>query len=581
MPSFQSTPAIATQAAVQRLPRWALPLLCLAYIIPGFAGRSPWKNADVAAFGVMSDLAAGLTDWFNPTVLGSPPDTPALLPYWLGAWSIQLLPASPDVAVRIPFMLALVCTFFLTWHAVFRFALLPSAQPVTFAFGGEAHPVDYARSLADGGLLALLASLGLAQLSHETTPAVIQLLAASMLLRAMSGFADPAVVRWLPAGLWLAGLVVLSGSGAPATAVIVSGLPLLAYALARNSRLPEGRSRERVHSGVILVWAAGVSASMVSLWFVGADTETLARALALDGAEFSSLGKLVFWFTWPVWPLALWTLWQWRRHIRAPHLQGPVWLACALVLATAWAPSPDRALLLSLPALSLLAAFSLPTLKRSFAALVDWFSVVFFTLCAVTVWVVWLAMLTGVPGKPAANVSRLAPGFTLEFSFLAFAAGTMATVVWLLLVRWRLGRHPPVIWKSLVLAATGSTMCWLLLMTLWMPLLDFARSYGPISRRLAAMIPADSTCTEAYGLSQAQAAGLVHHGKLRLRLAPSPEPCATLVVAQQAADQLTEDIDITQWAFKAKLSRLTDNKESLLLFQRVAPVKAVVETSED
>ena len=582
MQSYRATPAIATQAAVQRLPRWALPLLCLAYIIPGFVGRGPWKNADVAAFGVMSDLAVGLTDWFNPTVLGSPPDTPALIPYWLGAWSIQLLPAFPDVAVRIPFMLAVACTFFLTWHAVFRFALLPSAQPVTFAFGGEAHPVDYARSLADGGLLALLACLGLAQLSHETTPAVIQLLAASMLLRAMAGFADPAVLRRLPAGLWLAGLALMSGSGAPTTAVVVSGLPLLACAITLRSRPPEGQHPERVLPGFMWVWAAGVATSVTCLLMVGAETDILARALALDGADVTSLGQLFFWFTWPVWPLALWTLWRWRRHIRAPHLQGPVWLACALVWATAWAPSPDRTLLLSLPVLSLLAAFSLPTLKRSFAALVDWFSVLFFTLCAVTVWVVWLAMLTGVPAKPAANVSRLAPGFALDFSFLAFAAGAAATLVWLLLVRWRLGRHPPVIWKSLVLAATGSTLCWLLLMTLWMPLLDFARSYGPISRRLAALLPADSACTEAYGLSQAQAAGLVHHGKLQLRLAPSTELCATLVVAQQAADRLTEDIDITQWAFKAKLSRLTDNKESLLLFQRVAaPAKAAVEAADD
>ena len=44
-----------------------------------------------------------------------------------------------------------------------------------FAFGGEAAPTDYARAMADGGLLALIACLGLAQLSHETTPALAQL----------------------------------------------------------------------------------------------------------------------------------------------------------------------------------------------------------------------------------------------------------------------------------------------------------------------------------------------------------------------------------------------------------------------
>ena len=32
----QPTPAIVAQSAVRRLPRWALLLLCFAYVIPGF-----------------------------------------------------------------------------------------------------------------------------------------------------------------------------------------------------------------------------------------------------------------------------------------------------------------------------------------------------------------------------------------------------------------------------------------------------------------------------------------------------------------------------------------------------------------
>ena len=55
----QPTPAIVTQDAVRRLPRLALLLFCLAYVIPGFIGREPWKNADIAAFGHMYELALG------------------------------------------------------------------------------------------------------------------------------------------------------------------------------------------------------------------------------------------------------------------------------------------------------------------------------------------------------------------------------------------------------------------------------------------------------------------------------------------------------------------------------------------
>jgi hypothetical protein len=36
---------------------WALLLFCLAYVVPGFVGREPWKNADMTAFGYMLELA--------------------------------------------------------------------------------------------------------------------------------------------------------------------------------------------------------------------------------------------------------------------------------------------------------------------------------------------------------------------------------------------------------------------------------------------------------------------------------------------------------------------------------------------
>jgi hypothetical protein len=57
----------------------------------------------------------------------------------------------------------LAITLIATWYAVYALARTPAAQPVTFAFGGEARPADYARAIADGGLLALLACLGLAR----------------------------------------------------------------------------------------------------------------------------------------------------------------------------------------------------------------------------------------------------------------------------------------------------------------------------------------------------------------------------------------------------------------------------------
>jgi hypothetical protein len=60
----------------------------------------------------------------------------------------------PDLAARIPFVALLALTLTATWYAVYFLARSPQAQPVAFAFGGEANPRDYARAMADGGLLA-------------------------------------------------------------------------------------------------------------------------------------------------------------------------------------------------------------------------------------------------------------------------------------------------------------------------------------------------------------------------------------------------------------------------------------------
>ena len=109
---------------------------------------------------------------------------------------------APDFAVRIPFALLLALTLMATWYGVYLLARSPRAQPVPFAFGGEANPKDYARAMADGGLLALIACLGLAQLSHETTPALAQVAFTSLSFFAMAALptrppaGSPVPVAW-------------------------------------------------------------------------------------------------------------------------------------------------------------------------------------------------------------------------------------------------------------------------------------------------------------------------------------------------------------------------------------------------
>ncbi len=75
------------------MPRIALFLFCVAYVLPGLIGRGPWKSADISAFGYMAELARGGTAWLSPKLMGLSPEVDALLPYWLGAWAMQIAPA--------------------------------------------------------------------------------------------------------------------------------------------------------------------------------------------------------------------------------------------------------------------------------------------------------------------------------------------------------------------------------------------------------------------------------------------------------------------------------------------------------
>ena len=562
------TPAIVTQAAVRRLPRWALALLCMAYVLPGYVGREPWKNEDVATFWVMSLMAKGQADWWNPLVLGVPADTQAWLPYWLGAGFIHIIPGFPEMASRLPFMAALALTLFFTWYAVYRFALLPAAQPVEFAFGGQAHPVDYARALADSGLMALLACLGLAQLSHETAASTLQMAAFSMLLysaacsvHSSTGQSHTRRAQLTGKTTWILGLMCLGWSGQPVLAAFVSlSWPWLHHRIRRTE--------QPTHTPApVYTWLVGAIISVAFALFTWQTDKLSGIQLPHSAIDWYTYGQQMLWFSWPAWPLAIWTVWRWRKHLHQPHIATPLYFAICASIACLLLAGSDRALLMALPALAALAAFALPTLKRSVSALIDWFSVLFFTSAAVVIWVIWVAMMTGVPSKPAANVVRLAPGFQPEFGGLAFALATAATLIWLAVVTWRLGRHPTVIWKSMVLPATGGVLCWLLLMTLWLPLLDYGRSYGPISRRMSALIE-PGECALIHDLSQAQIAGLMHHGQLELkRKMPESQPCRYLIMRADHVQQHTAaGFDWAPWTLKARINRLNDKRESLLLF---------------
>ncbi len=562
----QPSPAIVTQSAARPLPRWALLLLCLAYVLPGFLGRAPWRHADLAAFGYMRTLAQG-GDWLAPSMVGLQPTGDGLLPLWLGAAALRWAPAAlpPELAARLPFVFLLILTLLATWYAVYYLARSPGAQPVAFAFGGEALPQDYARSIADAGLLALLACLGLAQLGHEITSYLTQLACTALVFFAAAIF--PHHPRRGSAAMLL-GLPALTLSGAPTVALL---LGLGAAALLRYAPLTaHDRSGRWALAWLATSAACALLASALDLWVWRIEAP---RAL---WPYAQTIARMLIWFGWPAWPLALWTLWRWRRQIWSRrghrHLWLPLGLASVMLAVCLCTEPADRALLLGLPALSALAAFALPTLQRSLAALIDWFTLLFFSASAIAIWVVWLSLQTGFPAQPAANVARLAPGFEPHFSALPFALALAASAAWCALVYWRAARQRHALWKSLVLPASGTTLAWLLLLTLWLPLLDYARSYAPQVQRIVTTLGSTPGCVLVQDLGDSQVAALQFHGGLDLRPVASAaaNDCRWLAVASTSTDLPPSFTPPPgQWLLYAAIGRPTSRQERIVLLHRV------------
>ncbi|MEO8280992.1 MAG: hypothetical protein ABI564_14935 [Ideonella sp.] len=547
-------PALVTQRAAQRLPRAALLLFCAAYVLPGLFGRDPWRNADITAFGYMASIAQGHSGWFSPSVGGLAADA-ALLPYWIGAAAISMLSPliEPAVAARLPFALLLVLSLVMTWYSTYHLARTEAAQPLPFAFGGEADPVDYARAVADGALLALIATLGLLQLGHETTPELAQLASASVFLYALA--ASPYRPRLAP----LAALLALP-------ALAASGAPSIALALGLAGLLISMRSSYVAVRRFSIYLAIATAASVATASVLGAWHNRIDLPLTLSDASDSI--RLLAWFTWPTLPLAGWTLWRWRRQWSKRHMSVPLACAGVAVLACLAMGGIDRALMLGLPALAVLGAFALPTLQRSSGAAIDWFSVFFFSICAVTIWVVYVAVQTGFPARPAANVQRLLPGFEPTFSSLQLLLAIAASTAWIALVFWRTGRNRHPLWKSVVLPASGVALCWLLLMSLWLPMLDYARSERPLVQGVSRHIPRQS-CVAMPGSPLARIAAIEQLGGYRVDAANPLGITRCNYLLRQEKRNAAEAAP-TGWKLLSRVRRPSDRTELIAIYVRAA-----------
>ncbi len=522
-------------------------ILCAAWILPGLIGHDPWKT-EATTFGVVySILQEG--SWLVLNVAGVPHhDYPPLF-YWVAAVTAKIFsPLLPlHDGARLATGLFMAVTLIYTHKTAKRL------------FDERAGRIS---------VVLLIGSLGIFVRGHELNPELGGLAGMAVALYGMTRIRSETVKGGITTGVGT-GIVAMSVGIVPALAV-----PFIAIALVAALGEWKNRLFQRGVGVAVLVSLpfmlifpiARLLQSEISplLW-----TDAILGAPFLDSSTRASINPTYFiralpWYGLPAFPFAVWLWWRDRKkmlerfEIALPFVSFLVllfWLSFLREANDAVGP------VLLLP-LVLAAASVLDRLPRSFASFMDWFSLLFFGLLAIAIWLYWGAAMTGVPAAAARAMARQVPDFDFTFGWVSFCFAVVLTLVWVyaLMRAHRNNRRAIVNW------AAGVTLVWMLLNMLGLPAVNHVQSYRTVATAIATQMPTTRTCIAAVNLGEPQRAMLDYFARLRfvpMELNASAS-CEWLVT--QGGKERVPAVD-PKWQLVWDGSRPGDNVERLRLYR--------------
>ena len=519
-------------------------LLCAVWIFLGLIGHAPWKPDEAQSISIvksmlhggslLAPLAAGQTTIENPPL------------YYLSAAGMAKL-LSPFLpmhdAARLVTGLWMAITLLMVGMTGRELWGTGTGRQTTFIFLGSIGLVVTAHLL----LPEIAALTGSAMGLYALALAKRRPYRASALLGAGIG------ISFLSTGL-LAALILL-------TAALV--LPLLFSAWrSRSYAIVLGLSLA-VASPMLLIWPLlcwQLAPKLLSGWW------------SADLREFGVYNHLYFlktlaWYAWPALPVAIWGLWRNRSHL----LQKPKYqlllsffLVNLLLLGLAADDREIYALPLLLP-LAALAGGAIETLKRGAAGLLNWFGLILFGMMGFIIWLGWIAMMTGWPSKLMERMKFLSAMHEPHFSWMAFAAAFVVSMIWLLVIAngKRSNRAAVTDW------AIGITMAWTLLMTLWLPWIDSAKSYESMMLALKKAVPSSYACINSRNMGAPQRALLDYYAGLRtqpLEIVQRLDCDLYLIQDERGRDKIQPGHD---WKLIWHGKRPADRRESFRLYRHI------------
>ena len=274
--------------------------------------------------------------------------------------------------------------------------------------------------------------------------------------------------------------------------------------------------------------------------------------------------KILLWYAWPALPLAAWGLWRYRSQlIHKPRFQLIITFFVVAWLFIGLGYDKDVFALPFLVPLTAMAGGSIETLKRGTAGALSWFGLILFGLMSFFIWLGWLAMLTGSPAKIKERLVFLSGMQQLNFNIIAFSIAVAITLIWLFAIfRSQFSNR-----SSATNWAIGMTCVWTLLMTLWLPLIDSARSYDNVFSSLKKILPAKYACVKSQNLGGAQRDLLHYYANIKPLSAESEQALTCdlyLIEDEKGRDKIEPNSD---WKLIWSGKRASERRESFRLFQ--------------
>ena len=546
------------------LPMTGLLILAAAYCLLGLMPHDPWKTEDAIGIGIVHRMliSGGLHAWLVPNLAGEPYLQDGPLYYALAAFCAKVLSfalATHDGA-RLASALCIATTLWFLRAAGREF------------FSPVANDNDKGRTVeGDGAALIMIGTLGLFVHAHEVLAENGALAGMALAWYGLARARGNAIRGGLWFGLGIA-IALWTKGPTPAIPVIVAALasPLLGSAWRTRAQV----QFLAISAAIVLVVAFG--------WYAALHAQNAALPLAWWQTQYDIFAnptweraleqlQLLSWATWPAWPLAAWALRERRHRLRNDAIL-PVAAAVALGLAMFLFTRDVNevfAMPMMLP-LALAAGAGVPALRRGAANALGWFGAMTFTTGAILVWLGWFAMMTGMPRQIALNFAKLEPGHVPQFGALAFAIATALTLTWVFLL-WRSERS---LHRCTAFWAAGVVLVWGLATTLWLPWIDYGKTYRPVATSLASILksvnPGGARCIASRGLGEAQRAAFDYHAAIATQRLEIHERngCTLLLIQARAGEASAPDQPGSGWRRVWEGNRPRDRERFRLYVRR-------------